>query len=168
MKRWVVLATAAISIGVLIQATGAGSTDPPTVLKAGTMAGVIGPYVGTANPIRGVNGGGLPWQIDEAKVVLLADGRLTAKVEGLVLLDGPPVPEALQGTNPITSFRAIVSCQTVDGTAATVTNRITDAFPASPAGNSKIEATVDLPSPCFAPIVFVTSPGGAWFAVTGR
>jgi hypothetical protein len=26
---------------------------------------------------------------------------------------------------------------------------------------------VDLPSPCIAPIVFVTSPNGAWFAATG-
>jgi hypothetical protein len=25
-----------------------------------------------------------------------------------------------------------------------------------------------LPSPCFAPIVFVTSGSGNWFAVTGR
>jgi hypothetical protein len=27
---------------------------------------------------------------------------------------------------------------------------------------------VALPSPCFAPIIFVTSPTSAWFAVTGR
>lgn len=138
------------------------------MLKGETMDAVDGPYVGSANPIRGVNGGGLPWQIDTAKVVLLADGRLTAKVEGLVLFDGAPVPEALRGTNPIASFRAIVSCQTISGSTATVMNLTTDAFPANPAGNSKIEATVDLPSPCFAPIVFVTSPGGMWFAVTGR
>jgi hypothetical protein len=168
MKRWAILVAATISLAALVQATGAGSIDPPTVLKGETMAAVVGPYVGTANPIRGVNGGGLPWQIDAGKVVLLADGRLEAKVEGLVLLDGPPVPEALRGTNPIPSFRAIVSCQTIDGTAAAVTNVMTDAFPASSAGDSKIEATVDLPSPCFAPIVFVTSPGGSWFAVTGR
>jgi hypothetical protein len=35
-------------------------------------------------------------------------------------------------------------------------------------GDAEIEDTVTLPSPCFAPIVFVTSTGNAWFAVTGR
>ena len=35
-------------------------------------------------------------------------------------------------------------------------------------GDAKIDAKVALPSPCFAPIVFVTSGGGSWFAVTGR
>ena len=75
---------------------------------------------------------------------------------------------ALQGTNPIPDFRAIVSCQSIgaDGT-ATVANVSTAPFPASPTGNADINATVSLPSPCIAPIVFVTSPGGAWFAATG-
>jgi hypothetical protein len=43
----------------------------------------------------------------------------------------------------------------------------TDLFPASPAGDSHIRDTVALPSPCVAPIVFVTSPTGAWFSATG-
>lgn len=42
-------------------------------------------------------------------------------------------------------------------------------FKASPAGNSNIDATVSLPQPCIAPIVFVTGPSGVgvWFAATG-
>lgn len=118
-----------------------------------------GPYVGSTDPIRGINGGGQPWSIDEGKAVLDADGSLEVKVEGLVL--------TLSGVNPIASFRAVVSCQTiVDGMAA-VANVSTDPFPATTTGDSKIEASVTLPSPCFAPIVFVTSPTGSWFAVTG-
>ncbi len=35
---------------------------PPTILKFDTMVPVTGPYVGPANPIRGVPGGGLPWR----------------------------------------------------------------------------------------------------------
>jgi len=168
MKRSIVMA-AALAVLLLVQATGADSADPATVLKAETMAAVIGPYVGsTGTPIRGVHGGGLPWQIDDAKVVLLADGRLTVKVEGLVLLDAAPVPEALRGTNPIASFEAIVSCESIDASGAAVTrNEPTGPFPATTAGDSRIDATVDLPSPCFAPVVFVASPTGAWFAVTG-
>ena len=158
IKQLVVLG-AALAIGFVMMAPGAGSVGPATVLKADTLAGVTGPYVGSANPIRGVNGGGIPWDIAEGKVVLSADGHLEVKVEGLVL--------ATTGTNPVTAFRGLVSCQTIVDGAAAVVNAPTDAFPASTTGDSKIEATVTLPSPCFAPMVFVTSPGGSWFAVTG-
>jgi hypothetical protein len=96
-----------------MMASSAGSAGPATFLKADTLAGVTGPYVGATNPIRGVNGGGIPWNIAEGKAVLTADGRLEVKVEGLVL--------ATTGTDTVTSFRAIVSCQTiVDGAAAVV------------------------------------------------
>ena len=66
-------------------------------------------------------------------------------------------------------FKAIVSCQTIGaGGSATVTHVSTAGFPASMEGDSHIRATVQLPHPCIAPIVFVTSPGGAWFAATGN
>ena len=120
MRKIAVLGVSLV-VGLVAMASGAGSAAPATVLKASTMVGVTGPYVGATNPIRGVNGGGVPWAIDQGKVVLGADGSLEVKVEGLVL-----VPT---GANPVTSFRAIVSCQTiVDGVAA-VSNVSTDAFP---------------------------------------
>lgn len=34
-------------------------------------------------------------------------------------------------------------------------------------GDADIRADVELPEPCVAPVVFVTSPGGSWFSVTG-
>ena len=123
------------------------------------MVGVTGPYVGSTNPIRGVPGGGLRGRCREAKAVLLADGHLEIKVQGLVLV--------ATGTNPVTTFRGLVSCQTIDEAGApTVMNVSTDPFPAT-TGGPKIAATLDLPDPCIAPIVFVTSPGGSWFAATG-
>lgn len=158
MKKIAVLG-ASLIVSLVALASGAGSAGPATILKADTLAGVSGPYVGSANPIRGINGGGLPWSIAEGKAVLEADGRLEVKVEGLVLT-------ATQA-NPVPSFRAVVSCQTISDGMAAVTNVSTDPFPATTTGDSKIEATVALPTPCFAPIVFVTSPTGAWFAVTG-
>jgi hypothetical protein len=147
----------------------AASADPGTILKFDTMAPVTGPYVGTSNPIRGVSGGGLPWMIESGRGSLDRDGDLKVRVRGLVLANRAPVPPALRGTNPVTSFKAIVSCQTIgaDGS-ATVTNVSTAGFPANTEGDSRIRATVRLPHPCIAPIVFVTSPGGAWFAVTGN
>jgi hypothetical protein len=158
ISKIVVIGVASL-VGLMMTASGAGSAGTATILKADTLAGVSGPYVGTPNPIRGVSGGGIPWDIAEGKVVLRADGLLEVKVEGLVL--------ATTGANPVPTFRAIVSCQTIVAGAAAVTNVSTGTFPASTTGDSKIVATVSLPDPCFAPIVFVTSPTGSWFAVTG-
>jgi hypothetical protein len=155
----IVLAGVALVVGLVLMASAAGSAGPALVLKADTLAGVSGPYLGSANPIRGVNGGGIAWDIAKGKAALTADGALEVKVEGLVL--------ATTGTNPVTSFRAIVSCQAIVDGAAAVVNVSTAAFPATTTGDSRIAETVSLPSPCFAPIVFVTSPGGSWFAVTG-
>src|SRR5262249_46686089 len=97
-----------------------------------------------------------------------SNGHLLVHVRGLVLAEEAPVPPALQGTNPIPDFEAIVSCQSIgtDGSAVS-TNVATGQFAASADGNADINATVSLPSPCIAPIVFVASPTGAWFAATG-
>ena len=168
--RWLLAALAA-ALAILVPALAVGSpagADPGTILKFDTMTPVTGPYVGGTNPIRTVPGGGLPWIITAGTGSLKSDGHLLVHVRGLVLADRPPVPAGLQGTNPVPDFRAIISCQSIgaDGT-ATVANVSTAQFPASTAGDADINATVSLPSPCIAPVVFVTSPGGAWFAATG-
>ena len=146
----------------------AASADPGTILKFDTMAPVTGPYVGASNSIRGLPGGGLPWIIESGRGSLDRDGHLKVRVRGLVLAESAPVPPALQGINPVSPFTAIVSCQTIgaDGS-ATVTNVSTAGFPASREGDSNIRATVQLPHPCIAPIVFVLG-GGMWFAATGN
>ena len=137
--------------------------DDATILEFKRMAPVTGPFVGTANPIRGVPGGGIPWMIAEGRGELSADGHLEVSVRGLVLAAG-----ANAGTNPIPTFRAIVSCLSIDaGGNPTTVNQMTGTFPASATGDADIEAWVSLPHPCIAPIVFVTSPTGSWFAATG-
>jgi hypothetical protein len=157
-----------LGTALVAPALGLGSDDGRKVLDAKVLAPVSEPYTGAANAIRGVPGGGLPWEIDAGSADLRASGRLRVEVEGLVLARRAPVPAALQGTNPIAQFKAIVSCLTTTDGAATTANVSTPLVPASATGDAEIDATVDLPSPCFAPIVFVTSPTGAWFAVTGR
>jgi hypothetical protein len=150
--------------------SGSDGHGPSTVLKFSTMAPVTEPFVGTANPVRGVAGGGLPWVLTAASGSLKRDGHLTVTVRGLVLASQAPVPPKLQGINPFPDFRALVSCQSIGaGTTATVVNVSTGDFKADPHGDSNIHATVSLPSPCIAPIVFVTGPTGVdvWFAVTG-
>ncbi len=167
---WLLAAVGAALVGLVsvLGVTAPASAGPGTILKFDTMTPVTGPYVGTVNPIRTVPGGGLPWMITAGTGSLKSDGHVLVHVRGLVLADQPPVPPALQGTNPVPDFQAIVSCQSISaGGAATITNVSTAQFPASTAGNSDINATVSLPHPCIAPIVFVASPGGAWFAATG-
>jgi hypothetical protein len=131
------------------------------LLEFNTMFPVSGPYVGTTNPIRSIGGGGVPWQIATGHGDLRSDGKIEVEVTGLVLVSTQ--------SNPVSTFRAVVSCQSIDGTGnPSVVNVSTGDFPASSAGDAVIEDTVELPSPCVAPIVFVTSPTMRWFAVTGR
>jgi hypothetical protein len=164
----VVLLMSSIFLSAAVPTAAAGM---PTIYEFNTMVGVPRPYTGNANPIRGINGGGFPWVIGSANGELKANGKLEVKVQGLVIDPNDPnaITAGVAGRNPSATFIAIVSCLSKDASgAATTSNVQTKAFPASSTGNSKIEDTVSLPQPCIAPIVFVASPGGAWFAATGN
>lgn len=161
MKKIIFFAMGLFLLGV--GSTAWGKSSSSAILEFDSMVSVSGPFVGTVNPIRGISGGGLPWAISEGKGELKASGKLEVEVKGLVLAAGP-----LTGTNPVANFRAILSCMTIDGTGnPAIVNLSTGDFPATTTGNAEIEETLTLPSTCLAPIIFVTSPTGAWFAVTG-
>lgn len=160
------LAAALLLSGILFGGSVSNVTArEPKILEFDTMVGVPSAFTGTQNPIRGVNGGGLPWMIGSGRGELKTGGHLEINIQGLVLAAGPNI-----GKNPIPFFRAIVSCLKSDGS---VQNIMTDPFPATlglaseGGGNAKIEADLSLPQPCIAPIIFVTNPNGAWFASTG-
>lgn len=167
-KALVALTALTVAVALAAPALGLGGGDGRKVLDAKVLGPVSEPYTGSTNAIRSVSGGGLPWEIGDASADLRADGRLHVDVEGLVLARRAPVPANLQGTNPIPQFKAIVSCLTTTNGSATTANVSTPLVGASQSGDAEIDASVDLPSPCFAPIVFVTTPGGAWLAVSGR
>jgi hypothetical protein len=139
-----------------------------------TLVGNPRPFIGSANPVRGLNSGGLPWTLERGEARLSADGELRVDVEGLVFdpADSTVAARGLGNTNPVAQFRAVLSCVTTGtgGVAGTV-NLSTGLFPATTGlggGDARIrEKLVGIPRPCIAPIVFVTSPGGAWFAITG-
>jgi hypothetical protein len=159
MRRWTFAAALLLGVALIAQ-TSAASSSGETVLEFKTMVGVDGPFRGSANAIRGINGAGAPWRIDGVDGELKSGGRLEIDVQGLVLVS--------TGLNPSAFFRAAVSCLTNDATTVSTVNRVTEQFPATTAGDAKIEANVVLPSPCVAPIVFVMNAGGtSWFAVTG-
>ncbi len=170
MKRLASLSLAVLLLLATAVSAGPASAKSPTIFEFDSMVGVPRPYTGSTNPIRGVNGGGLPWVIAFGKGELKADGKLEVKVQGLVLDPNDPqvIAGGRGGTNPSATFRVLVSCLSRDeaGNPTTV-NVSTDPFPASSTGNAKVEAQVSLPSPCIAPILFVTSGTGAWFASTG-
>ncbi len=155
---------------ILVSAFFAGSASPaiakePKILEFDTMVGVPSSLTGTQSqgPLRGINGGGIPWTLTSAKGELTASGKLEIEVQGLVL--------ATTRSNPSANFQGLVSCVKSDGSFERI---LTGPFPAttgpasSGGGNAKIEATLALPQPCIAPIIFVTNgTGTAWFAATG-
>ncbi len=134
------------------------SATAPDLLTFQTMIANSGPYVGAAGSIRGIPAGPAPWAISSGTGSLLTTGQLNVHVRGLIVAGS---------NNPVPQFNAIVSCQSVSGGAANVVNVTTPNFPATLSGDSTISATVTLPRPCFAPLVFVGA-SGSWFAVTGH
>jgi hypothetical protein len=171
MRRAFGLLVALVFVGALaVQSTSAHSRghgdNNKDVLRFDSMAGVVEPFTETAHPVRGLAGGGLPWEIGRASGRLGSDGRLKLKVRGLVLARRAPVPAALQGTNPVPQFKAIVNCLTPAAPDQGV-SVASDPVAASPKGDARFRTKLALPHPCIAPIVFVTSPTDAWFAATG-
>jgi len=171
MKSVLLLSVVCSYVLAVPSAQSAGHPVRPvrTVLSFHSMYGVDGAFVG-ANPIRGIIGDELPWEIEKSTHgELQSNGRLKVHVHGLVFADDPSVPPELVGKNDETSFRAVVSCETLDAGGLLVTdNIITEEFPATESGNAEIDATVELPSPCIAPVVFVIAGSeDKWFAVTG-
>ena len=178
MRQIFVLAFALLLVGQPAFAGHMGEADKgdkhhrfhaKTLIAFGTMYGVDGPFVGETNSIRGVPGDELPWRIAKsARGRLDTNGHLVIDVRGLVFTDDPEVPAELRGKNDEDAFRGLVSCLSEDGDAVVERNVVTEGFPATPDGNSLINATIELPNPCVAPIVMVLAGSeDKWFAVNG-
>ena len=132
------------------------------IMAFGTMYGVDGPFIDPANAIRGIVGDEEPWKLDSGRGFLTTSGHLRIRVRGLIFGDGSPNDES--------SFRGAVSCITENEDAGTtpVANVFTEGFPATPEGDSDIDAHVTLPNPCVAPVIFVLAGSeDKWFSVTG-
>lgn len=119
---------------------------------------------GPAGQIRGINGGGAAWSIGRASADVKPSGKVSVAFEDLIFSSGPNA-----GKNTLPSMRVVVSCLGADGAtvnAATEPFAVTTATAADPGGDGQINAQLTIPSPCLAPIVFVTNAAGnAWFAV---
>jgi len=155
-------------LGIFAPSARAGDTLFESEGMRGVTTGFLSPV-----RIRDVRGPGAPWVLESGEVEIQDVGmgsmvRLKVEVDGLVL-DPATVPPPRGGTNPVANFRAIVSC--LDGVDAedtpTFTNVVSEQFPADEEGDADLDTLILLPDPCFGIVVFVTSPGESWFAVTG-
>ena len=137
-----------------------GAHDGGTLVGFDSMTGVTAAGVNLVND-RGIAAGGKPWVITSGSGEVDRQGNVEVKVRGLVI---PVAP--FNGTNPVKSFMATVSCLTPHG----VVNVTTGAVGTGSTGDATINATVALPHPCKHPLVFVgtTNTAGAfvWFAVS--
>jgi hypothetical protein len=134
-----------------------GHGDTHSILEFNSMTPVSGAAVGTVND-RNLKGGGLAWVIASGSGEVDRNGHVEVSVKGLVI-------PALGNINPLAAagFKAIVSCVTRHHV---IVNVSTGVFPATMAGDSTINDTVALPRQCQHPILFVTSTGGSWFAMS--
>ena len=146
----------AAAIGLVAGGAGVVSAhEAHAIVTFNSMTGVTQAQINIPND-RGIVGPSKPWVITSGTGELDSDGHLHVDVVGLVI----PVPP-FNGVNPLGSFGATVSCITSHHA---IVNVFAGTFTTNPAGNATIDATVALPHPCTQAVVFVTSPGGAWFA----
>jgi hypothetical protein len=157
MRHFRKLLVAALSALSLVAAGSATvlAHDDHSILRFTSMTPVTGAAVGAVND-RGLVGGGKAWAITSGSGSVSRDGHVMVSVTGLV------IPE-FGNVNPLAKFKAVVSCITQHHV---IVNVSTGLFDANGAGDSTINDTVVLPSHCRHALVFVTSPGGAWFAVS--
>ena len=148
------LLASTLTLGLLAAGASTGlAKEGGNLVVFHSMTPVTGAAVGVPND-RGINGGGLAWAITSGAGTVSHKGAVDVTVTGLII--------PARGGNPLTAFKVIVSCLTPDG----VVNVSTATAPANAAGDSHITGTVALPHPCQRPIVFVTSAGGSWFAMS--
>ena len=155
MRGWrTFLVAGAGAMSLVVAGTATASAEAGgRFVEVNSMTPVTGAAVGTVND-RGLTGGGIPWQIASGSgSVDKKTGHVHVDVTGLVL--------ATTGTNPVTRFKAVVSCVTKEG----IVNVSTATFPASNTGDATIDDTVSLPR-CKDALVFVTNATGRWFAVS--
>src|SRR5688572_18507040 len=94
----------AIGLLVIAQTALVSAKGPDKVLQWDTMVGVPAGLTGAQSqaPLRGINGGGVPWTLTSGRGELTTAGHLEIEVDGLVLTS--------TGSNPAAAFRGLVSC----------------------------------------------------------
>lgn len=168
------LAKVFLSAAVLLSSLPASASD--ALFKTDQFLGSFPNF-----PLRGIGSGGRPWVLTSIEAKLEApeggETRATLKVEvvGLVFADGTIINGVdVSGTRGgVDQYVATLSCLDQAGNTTNVTTR---GFDTTVGGDAEIKDRIDVPTPCYAPLVFVRSftadatgvrrPGN-WFAVNG-
>ena len=155
MRKLIVAGVFVLALGI-VTASWAHGRHSEKVLTFKTNVGVVPPYTGSpanAALTRGIQGAGAGLADRRGQGHVARRRRSRPQGRGARARD--------TGQNPLASFKAIVSCLSIDSNGQAVTvNQLTDAFPATmPGGDADFNGSVSLPSPCIAPIVFVTTAG---------
>ena len=171
-----------------------------TVFSASVVPNAAPSESGVAQEIAGESAAGTEWSIRSGRVRLRSrsgdEFSLKVHVKGLIvpiLLEpffvdptafpfpvpnpatcadfGVPMGVPCFGFSPSPFFLARVVCHDEEGNASVAAT--TPPEPLSEDGNGRLNATIELPDPCFSPIVLLggvqedeTTPG-RWFAVSG-
>jgi hypothetical protein len=167
---WITVLALVLAVGSVPSAVTASQTK---ILEFDSMTGVPAAFTGTQRPILGVNGGGRPWVISTAKGELTTSGKLELVFTGVVFDPTDPgvIAAGLANRNTVANMKVVAACYTKDGGIAQISTPlfpVTTGFASDGGGSGQVEAQLALPQPCIAPVVFITSPGGAWFAATGH
>jgi len=148
-----------VAAAALVFALGASGSsrhdgDGQALVRSG-----LAPSVPTDPPFHGIAAAGAPWVLSRSSVRLKASGELDIRIDGLIL-------PALGTAGPVTTVSASLLCGADAQAGPTAT---TGAFPLSQAGDARIEAKLNLPATCLAPIFVIHPNGGTtrYIAVSG-
>jgi hypothetical protein len=146
-----------------VSAAPASNSQPPRhgeLLSSNLVGRPTDPNLTVA--IEGVPAGAVPWALSRGSTRVQANGRVTVKVNGLVITGTNSSLD--RTTGPVKAVVASVAC---DGMKPTIAS--TDPVPLSPRGDARIDQRVTLPAVCLAPIVLVraNNSSGPWIAASG-
>ena len=150
-----------VAAGALVFALGAsgssrhdGNGNGEKLIRSG-----LAPSVPADPAFHGIAAAGAAWVLSDSSVRLEANGKLDIRIDGLIL-------PSLGTAGPVTTVSASLLCGADVQTGPTVT---TGTFPLSQAGNARIEAKLNLPATCLAPIFVIHPNGGTtrYIAVSG-
>ena len=143
----VVSTTAAAVLAMVALTAGpafAGGSSGHSVLRAALMGSMPTP----ASPmIAGVNPGSVPWVNGPSTVRVREDGRITVKINGLVV--PPPIGT---GVNPVLSAVATLVCDNMVADS-------TQPFALSTAGTGSTSDMISVPRHCENPTVLIQPAG---------
>jgi hypothetical protein len=144
---------AAVAATVTVAAVPASAQGEDQGLLEASVAGSLP----SDPPIAGLTPGGAPWVIDPLSSIEVEEGKIQAKIYGLV------IPTLVPPSNPVATLSASLVC----GGAVVAT---TPAVPFSPQGNATIKARVTVPERCIAPAVLLNPNGSTtrYIGVTGQ